>query len=313
MNITILGCGAYGLALSQMFKENNCHITMWSKIKEEVTTLKDKYPDLLFTNNLKEAISNTELLVIAIPIEYLESTMIELKPFYHKQDILIASKGISQHNSLFATEIINKYITPSNIGVISGGTFAIDMMNKKVMGLTLATKSNIITAKVMKSLKCKYLDIEESDDLIGVQICGSIKNIMAIGCGILNGLDYPESTNCLFLTKAIYEIRDLIIALDGNKDTIMSYAGLDDIIMTCSSVKSRNYTLGKMLGSNTNKEEIDNYINTTTIEGLYTTKSIYNLIKEKNINSPIINLMYDILYNNKNIDIIIHYLEKGSI
>lgn len=312
MNITILGCGAYGLALSQMFKENNCHITMWSKIKEEVISLKDKYPDLSFTNNLKAAINNTDLLVIAIPIEYLENTTIELKQFYHNQDILIASKGISQHHNLFATEIIDKYINPTNIGVISGGTFAIDMMNKKVMGLTLATKSNKITTKVMKSLKCKYLDIELSTDLIGIQICGSIKNVMAIGCGILNGLDYPESTNCLFLTRAIYEIKNLIVALGGNKDTIISYAGLDDIIMTCSSTKSRNYTLGKMLGDNTNKKEIDEYINTTTIEGLYTSKSIYNLIKEKNINSPIISLIYDILYNDKNVNILIDYLEKEA-
>lgn len=313
MNITILGCGAYGLALSTMFKENNCNITMWSKIKEEVINLKDKYTNINFTNNLEESISNTDLLVMAIPIEYLENTTIELKKYYNNQDILIASKGISQNNNLFATEILNKYINISNIGVISGGTFAIDMMNKKVMGLTLATTSNVIKEKVKKSLENKYLDIEIIDDLIGVQICGSIKNVMAIGCGILNGLNYPESTNCLFLTKAIYEIKDLIIKLNGNKDTIISYAGLDDIIMTCSSTKSRNYTLGQMIGNNINKEEIDNYIKTTTIEGLYTSKSIYNLCKEKNITSPIINILYDILYNNKDAITIIKYLQKESI
>ena len=309
MNITILGCGAYALALSQMFKENNCHITMWSKIKEEVINLKDKYKDITFTNDLNNAIKETNLLVIALPIEYLENTTKELKEYYNNQDILIATKGISQNNNLFSTEIINKYINTPNIGVISGGTFAEDMMNKKIMGLTLATKSNVIINKVMQSLKCKYLDIEISNDLIGVQICGAIKNVMAIACGILNGLNYPESTNSLFLTKAIYEIRDIIISLGGNKDTIISHAGINDITMTCSSTKSRNYTLGKLLAT-TNKKEIDEYIKNTTIEGLYTAKSIYDLTQEKNLNFPIINIIYNILYQNKDISTLIKYLKQ---
>lgn len=310
MNITILGCGAFGTALSQMFKENNCNITMWSKFEKEILERKKQYSNLTFTSNLNNAILNTDLLVIAIPIEFLENTIIELKDIYNNQDILIASKGISQNNNMFATQIIEKYLKVTNIGIISGGTFAEDMINKKIMGLTLATKSNIIIDKVIKTLKNKYLNIETTDDLIGVQICGSIKNVIAIGCGILNGLNYPESTNCLFLTKAIYEIKELIKNLNGNPDTIISFAGLDDIIMTCSSTKSRNYTLGKMLGNKTKQEEINHYIKNTTIEGLYTSKSIYMLSKENNINLPIINLIYNILYQNKSPESIIKYLEN---
>lgn len=310
MNITILGCGAFGTALSQMFKENNCNITMWSKFEKEILERKKQYSNLTFTSNLNNAILNTDLLVIAIPIEFLENTIIELKDIYNNQDILIASKGISQNNNMFATQIIEKYLKVTNIGIISGGTFAEDMINKKIMGLTLATKSNIIIDKVIKTLKNKYLNIETTDDLIGVQICGSIKNVIAIGCGILNGLNYPESTNCLFLTKAIYEIKELIKNLNGNPDTIISFAGLDDIIMTCSSTKSRNYTLGKMLGNKTSYDEVNHYIKNTTIEGLYTSKSIYMLSKENNINLPIINLIYNILYQNKSPESIIKYLEN---
>lgn len=310
MNITILGCGAYALALSEMFKENNCKITMWSKIESEVIKLKNKYQDINFTINNKEAIKNTDLVVIAIPIEYLENTIIEFSKYYNNEPILIASKGISQNKSLFATEIINKYIKVTDIGVISGSTFATDMINKKIMGLTLATKSNIIINKVMTSLKNKYLDIEITDNILGIMICGAIKNVIAIGSGILDGMKYPESTKCMYLTKAIKEINNLIITLTKNKDTIISYAGIGDIIMTCSSIKSRNYTLGKMLGSNTSKDKIDEYINNTTIEGLYTAKSIYNLCIKKNIKLPIIEIIYNILYNKQDINTIIEYLKS---
>ena len=149
-----------------------------------------------------------------------------------------------------------------------------------------------------------------TNDYIGVSICGSIKNVMAIGFGILDGASYPESSRFLFLTEAIYEIKHLINELNGNTDTIMSYAGIDDIMMTCTSSKSRNYTLGRLLGENKSKEEIEEYKNTTTIEGLGTSLSIYNLAKKKNINLPITNIIYNILYNNKDFNTLIKHLEN---
>lgn len=310
MNITILGCGAYGTALSCMARENNCNIKMWDKFDNNFNELKTKYPDTIFTTNLKDSLNNTELIIIAIPIAFLENTIIELKKYYNNQDILIASKGINIEDGLFASQIIEKHLTPKNIGAISGGTFAIDMQNKKVMGLTLGTTSSTLTEKVKHSLQNRYLKIQYTSDIIGVQICGAIKNVMAIGFGILDGANYPESTRFLFLTKAIYEINNLITSLNGNNETIMSYAGIDDIMMTCTSSKSRNYTLGKMLGSNTNPEEINNYKQTTTIEGLGTAKALKTLCKNNNLNLEICNILYNILYNNQKVTTLITYLEE---
>lgn len=310
MNITILGCGAYGTALSCMARENKCNIKMWDKFDTNFLSLKTKYPDITFTTNLEESIKNSDLIIIAIPIAFLKDTLGELKIYYKNQDILIASKGINIEDGLFASQIIEKYLNPNNIGAISGGTFAVDMIEKKVMGLTLGTKSKNLQNKVKKCLQNRYLKIQYTNDIIGVQICGAIKNVMAIGFGILDGAKYPESTRFLFLTEAIYEINKLIIELNGDDKTIMSYAGIDDIMMTCTSNKSRNYTLGKMIGENIITEEINNYKKNTTIEGLGTAKAIKTLCKEKQINLEICNIIYDILYNNQNKDSLIEYLEK---
>ena len=310
MNITILGCGAYGTALSTMFQENNCNIKMWNKFEKTFIELKKKSKNIFYTTNMKESIINSELIVIAIPIPFLDETMKELKKYYKNQNILIASKGIDINNSLFAHEIIEKNINVKNIGVISGGTFAIDMQNKKIMGLTVGTKSTELKKQVKKTLENKYLKIQYTNDLIGTEICGSIKNVIAIANGILDGANYPESTRFLFLTEAIYEINSLIISLNGNEKTILSYAGIDDIMMTCTSTKSRNHSYGYLIGKNTSKEQIEKFKKENTIEGIGTAKAIHNLSKTKNINLNICNIIYNIIYNNQNYKSLINYLEN---
>jgi len=313
MKISILGCGVYGLALASSFMENNNNVTMWSKFDEEVSLLTQKYLNISFTTDLELASKDVDLIVIAIPVAFLEDTIISLKDIYNGQDILIASKGIDIKEQKFAYEIINKYLTNASIGVISGGTFANDMSNKKVMGLTLATNSINICNKVKNGLESNFLKIQYINDIIGVSICGAIKNVMAIGFGILDGAKFPPSSKFLFLTEAIYEIINLIEALGGNKNTILSYAGIDDIMMTCTSDSSRNYTLGKMIGENTSIEEIDNYKKNTTIEGLGTSEAIYKLAKNNNISLPISFVIYKILYENENVSKLINLLEKRKI
>lgn len=314
MNVSILGCGVFGTAIATTLLNNKINVNMWNKFQPEIDNLKEQteYKNINFSTNIENTIKKTDLIIIALPVNFIEDTIKELKQFYNNQDILIASKGIDTNNNKFAYEIVKDILNIDNIGVISGGSFAIDMKEKKLLGLTLGTNTLSITNKVKQSLENNYIKIQYTNDYIGVSICGSIKNVMAIGFGILDGANYPESSRFLFLTEAIYEIKHLIEELNGNPNTIMSYAGIDDIMMTCTSSKSRNYTLGKLIGENKSIEEINNYKNTTTIEGLGTSKSIYNLSKEKNINLPLTNIIHNILYNNQNYTTLIKYLENKT-
>ena len=308
MNITILGSGAFGLALAKSFLINN-HITIWSKFEKEVNNLKELYKEYTITSNIENALSTPDIIVIAIPIEYINNTLIEIKPYYKKGIILIASKGIETRTHQFAYEMIEKNFPTTPYGILSGGTFAKDLIEENIMGITLSTKFNNVELITKKALNNHILKIELYKDIIGVSICGAIKNTMAIAFGILDGANYKESTKFMFLTEAILEIKRLIPPLGGNENTILSYAGIDDIMMTCTSSKSRNFTFGNMIGQNKTKEEIEIYKNNTTIEGLGTTKAIYHLLKDKKINSPLITIIYKILYENENKETLIDYLK----
>ena len=206
--------------------------------------------------------------------------------------------------------MIQKYIKTNKICVISGGTFAVDMIKKVPIGLSIAS-TNKATIKIMKkTLQNEYLKLVPTKDVFGVEMYGAIKNVIAIAGGIIDGMGYPESTKCMFITKSLNDIVNLIYEMGGNKKTILTYAGIGDLLLTCNSVKSRNYSFGKMIGNKTDKKIIDEYQKTTTIEGLYTLKSIYDLIHHKNIKMPIIDIIYGIIYENKEIILLENYLKK---
>ena len=323
MNVTILGTGAYGLALSSMFLENDCNITMWTKNEEEKIRLeKDKcnkkvLPNYVISDKvrittcLEDSVRNANVIVIAIPVKFVNSTIVELKKYYKKnQHICIASKGIEQGSCLFIASIVKKNINTKKVCVISGGTFAVDMIMKVPLGLSLASKNKSTISIMKKTLQNEYLKLIPTGDIFGVEMYGAIKNVIAIAGGIIDGMGYPESTKCMFITKSLNDIVNLIYEMGGNKKTILTYAGIGDLLLTCNSVKSRNYSFGKMIGNGTDKSVINEYMENTTIEGLYTLKSIYDLIHRKKIKMPIINIIYDIVYNDKDIKLLEDYLKR---
>ena len=325
MKVTVLGTGAYGIALALMLKKNDrvSDLVMWTKFdkeKEEIERLRENkkvLPNIIipneisFTTNMKDAIDNSALIVIAIPAAFCEDVFIELAKYYKmNQHICIATKGIQQESCLFMNELLEKYISTKNISAISGPSFAIDIANNAPIGLSLATE-NEETSKIVKAcFNNDTMILKENDDILGTEICGAIKNVIAIAAGILAGMGMPESTQAMLITESLHDIKRLIIELGGRHNTVISFAGIGDLLLTCTSTKSRNYKFGLLIGSMSSQEEIDNYINNNTIEGLYTLKSIYKLTKDKSINIPIIDLIYEIVFKDKNPDNIKSFLTK---
>ena len=322
MNITILGAGAYGLALATMVNENNHNITIWTKIDSELKELKEKHtnsrvlPDFIlpnnfkYTNDLQKAVKDTDLIIIAVPAGFVDNVSKELNKYYNNQPICIASKGIEQDTCLFVDDVVKKYIKTDKIAVISGPSFAVDIIKKVPIGLSLATKNEDAKKVVIKALQNKYLKLRVTDDVVGIEICGSVKNIIAIAAGMIDGMGLPESTQAMFITEALHDMKEIIKSLDGDKNTILSFAGFGDLLLTATSIKSRNFRFGKMIGEKTPSEIIEQYKSTTTIEGLYTLKSIYKLLDNKKVNIPIINLIYDIIFNDKDPEEIKDFLIK---
>ncbi len=312
MKIGIIGAGAYALALAEMFNKRKNNIYIWTKVEKEYKELKENrtnqkaLPNFILdenikvTNNIKECIIDSSVIVIAVPAEYVDDISKEMEGIVKKnQQICIATKGIERDTCLFPIDVYRKHNKTSNIAVISGPSFARDIIANSPIGLSVATKSKKTYEILKNTLENDTLKLRKTSDIIGISICGSIKNVIAIASGMLRGLGYPESTEAMFITESLHDIKNLIKALGGSKKTILSYAGFGDLLLTCTSYKSRNFTFGYMIGSNEPKEKINEYINNTTIEGLYTLKSIHSLLKNKNVDMPIINLIYDIIFNNK--------------
>lgn len=313
MKVTILGGGAYGIALSLMFYKNNCDITIFEKIETSAESLKKDREnkkvmpgiiipeDIKISTNMEESMNDSALIVFAVPTQFVGDIAKELKPYIKKdQHICVASKGIEQNSCHFVEEVIGCHIKTKNIATISGASFAVDMANNAPVGLMLVAKNNKTRDLIMSSLANDTLKLRISKDLIGTQICGAVKNVIAIASGILRGMDMPESTQAMLITESLHDIKALIKALGGKGKTVLSYAGFGDILLTCTSEKSRNFTFGRMIGEKQDKKIIDEYINSTTIEGLYTLKSVRKLLKKKNVNIPVIDLIYDIVFHNEN-------------
>jgi glycerol-3-phosphate dehydrogenase (NAD(P)+) len=320
MKIAILGTGAYGLSLALMANENNNEIVMWTKFEEEKDLLTEKKgnPKLLpnvkmpdnieYTTDMKECVKDSDIILIMVPAGFVDDISKELKDYYDDQYICIGSKGIEQDTCLFVDDVVRKNIKTDKLAVISGPSFAVDIASYVPIGLSLASDDKKTAAVIKEALENKYLKIRTGDDILGVEICGSIKNIIAIACGIVDGMGLPESTKCMLITEAMHDIKELIHSLGGNKKTILSYAGIGDLILTCTSSKSRNFTFGRMIGSKKDKKEIDEYIENTTIEGLYTLKSIYKLLKDKEVDMPIIDIMYQIIVEEEEITLLTDFL-----
>lgn len=321
MKISLIGTGAYGISIAMMLNKNNKDIIMLTESKEKLKQyekdgyIKDIIPNITCPKNIKltdsyeEAIKDRDIIFITSTAHYVGNMCDKIKPYLTKNQIIcIASKGIENKSCEFLSNIANKKLNTKNISIISGGSFAIDMANNNPVALTIASHSKKSRKKVKKALQSDTVKLRESTDVIGVQICGSIKNVIALAAGMLDGMGYPESTQCFLITESIHDIKWLIGALGGKPKTILSYAGVGDLLLTCTSTKSRNFSFGRAVGSKINKQQKEEYLKTTTVEGYYTLQSIYKLVKKRKIKMPVINLIYNIIMKDQDPQLLVDFL-----
>ena len=320
MKIGLFGTGAYGLAISSILVNNKHKVTMWTKFEDEKKELEknggnDKYlpgykinKNIKITNSVEECIKDKDLLIIAIPAAFVDGLCKEMEPFIDGNHILIATKGIEQGTGLFMNQVVGKHLNTENIAVISGPTFAIDLVSKMPAGLSLASESPETTILVKQAFQNDYIKLRDTDDIVGIEICGSIKNVIALAAGMLDGLGANETTKAMLIAEAMHDMEAILDAFNCNKRTVLSYAGVGDLLLTCTSTKSRNFSFGKLVGEKPPREEIDEYLENKTVEGYYTLESIYQLLKDKEVTIPIIDLIYEIAVSGKDPELLLTFL-----
>ena len=311
--IGVMGGGAWGTTVAKLLSDKNSNVLLWAKetqVKKDIekTRINKTYlnkiklnKSLKITNHLED-LSELDILFVVIPTQYIQATLKPLKKIIKKNCILVnCAKGIDIKSTSLISEVINKTLPSNRLAIMSGPNFALEIaLGKPTATLIAAQKisdakyiANLISSKTFRP----YL----SNDIIGAQICGAMKNVYAIGCGIIVGKNFGENAVASVIARSFAEIKSVGRKLGAQPETLSGLSGLGDLFLTCSSKKSRNFSLGFDLAKG---KKLENLLRNkkTIAEGAYTVKAIKKLGKKLKLSLPLNDAIYKILYQNKNIN-----------
>ena len=309
--VTVLGEGAFGTALALVLARNGHTVQWWCYDQEVHRHIKErrensyackgvKIPESITPfHDITRAIQNSSYIFEAIPTKFLRSVAQQVKSSNHEEHVwVILSKGIEEDSLLFPSGIIDDvYSRETKKVVISGPSYAHDIVAQQKVVVNCAGSDAKITAEVINLLKNDNLHLVACDDMLGLQICGALKNCIALLIGMLDGARYSESTQAAVLTYAFKELKYAIGALGGNEETVDSFAGIGDLVLTAYG-KSRNRTVGHRLGAG---EKLDAILASmhAVPESVTTLKAIQQLCERRQLKLPLLQGLYQVVFGNK--------------
>ena len=312
-NISVLGGGSWGTVLANLAASNQHSVTLWmrdSSVIDEVNRNKrnSKYlPQLELEEGIKatddiSTIENSELIIFCIPSDsFREVSEIASKYIAKTTQLVTATKGVEKEKFNLMSQVLNEYMVDNPLGILSGPNLAKEIAEKQLSGTVIASKDVYLKKNVMEILGTDFFRVYENDDPYGVEMGGAIKNIYAIACGIADGLNSGENTVGMIMTRGLGEMSRLAVALGANPQTFLGLSGVGDLITTCASPLSRNHKFGKYIGEGLSVESATDEIG-QTVEGLKTLKVVKVLADERNINMPIVDSLYKIIYKGKDLN-----------
>lgn len=304
-NITIIGSGSFGCALAYILsKNNNNNIKIWSYTKEETDLINNEHkckflPDLILDNNIKcymdyeEALKDSNYIVLVTPSNIFRNTCKSIKEYINNQEIIIATKGMEK--DILLSDIVKEELN-INPSIISGPSHAEQIIKDIPTFVEYSGNKDIKDIIETNTFKLTY-----NEDIKGIQIGASLKNIISIITGIADGLNYETNTISYLITEGLKEIKDIGLKLGAKEETFYNLSGLGDLLTTTLSLDSRNKKCGILLSKGKAIDEIKNEIG-MTIEGLDSLNSACYLMNKYNLNCPLISNLYEIIYDNKDVN-----------
>lgn len=315
--ITILGAGSWGLAIARLLDQNGARVTLWEINHDDFEKLiehrthPDKLPGIKlsesvnFTDDINHALIDCEMLVLAVPSQFVRSVL-EKAPMKMIKNIPVINlaKGIENHSLKRMSQVISELtgLDPELVTTLSGPSHAEEVAREMATAVVIAGSNPDILKEIQQIFSSQYFRVYQSTDLIGVELGGSLKNIIAIAAGITAGLNMGDNTMGALITRGLAEISRLGTTLGADPITFAGLSGIGDLITTCMSRHSRNRYVGEHIGMG---EKLDDIISGMKMvaEGVATTKSGYALMSEHNVEMPITAEVYEILFNNKPADV----------
>lgn len=315
--VAVLGAGSWGTALAMVLVENGHDVTIWghhAAQMEEMNTQHTNHrylPDVVLPEGLKangsleEAVNQADAVLFVVPTKAMREVSRAYNEVATGQPVIIhASKGLEQETHKRISEVLEEEIVEEHrkdIVVLSGPSHAEEVAVKDVTTITAAC-INLTSAEYVQMLfSNKYFRVYTNEDVIGVELGAALKNIIALGSGALSGLGYGDNARAAIMTRGLAEISRLGVAMGADPLTFIGLSGVGDLAVTCTSVHSRNWRAGNLLGKGQNLDDILENMG-MIVEGVYTTRAAYELSNDLGIEMPITEAIYDVVYNNKDVN-----------
>ena len=312
--ISVIGSGGWGIALTILLHKNRHNLMIWSFDKKEAEELKKtrqnktKLPNILLpedikvTDDLKEAVNDKDILILAAPSKAIRSVSKSLKNIIKDNQIIVnVAKGLEEDTLKTMTDIIEEELKDKNpkVAVLSGPSHAEEVGRGIPTTCVVSAHNKELTLYLQNVFMNPSFRVYTSPDMLGVEIGGALKNVIALAAGIADGLNYGDNTKAALITRGIKEIASLGVAMGGEQSTFYGLTGLGDLIVTCASMHSRNRRAGILLGQGKTLDEAIKEVN-MVVEGVYSAKSALMAAKKYNVEIPIIEQVNAVLFENKN-------------
>ena len=312
IKIGVVGAGSWGTAIANLLGSKGFKIDLWAyekEVKDQIETYRENKiflpgfslsTNIFASNDIAEVVSAKDLITIVVPSHVMRQTSRNIFGHVSANSIVVsASKGIENNTHLTMSGVLKETLPeiPENaFAVLSGPSFAKEVARQFPTVVSVASHDRQVADVVQRVFATPYFRVYTNDDMIGVELGGAVKNIIAIAAGIIDGLGLGLNTRAALITRGLTEIRRLGLKMGANPRTFAGMAGIGDLILTCTGDLSRNYTVGKKIGEGMKLKDILSEMQTVA-EGVKTAKSVYNLSRKLGVEMPISHEVYHILYD----------------
>ena len=323
MKITVLGSGGWGTALSLLLLDNGNDVTLWSFDPREAQVLRETrenpmlkgvpLPDALSITTEFDTVADSELVVLATPSFAVRATARKAAPFLREGTVIVSvAKGIEKDTNLRLTEIIREE-TGGRFPVValSGPSHAEEVGRRVPTGVVAACRDLAAAEKVQDAFMSPRFRVYTNTDVTGVELGAALKNVLALCCGISDGMGLGDNTKALLMTRGMTEMARLGVALGGHKDTFAGLSGMGDLIVTCTSMHSRNRRCGILIGQGVPVEEAIREVG-ATVEGYFAALSAHQLSEKMGVEMPICESAYGVLYEGRPVELVVEQLMTRS-
>lgn len=311
MKISILGAGTWGTALAILLAENKHEVTIWSAIQKEVTELSEHRTEIknlpgailpmsvVVTNDLEGALKEPDIIVMAVASVYVRQTAKRISSMIREGQIIVnVAKGIEEATLKTLCEIIKDEIPQAEVAVLSGPSHAEEVSRKLPTTIVAGAKKKEVAKLIQDTFMNKFFRVYTSPDMIGIELGGSLKNVIALAAGVVDGLGCGDNTKAALMTRGIVEIARLGMVMGGKYETFSGLSGMGDLMVTCTSKHSRNRNAGFLIGKGKTAEEAMKEVN-QVVEGVYSAKAALKLGQKYNVELPIIEKVNEVLFEGK--------------